>query len=112
MSKNKKKENPKKSGKIVESNVQSISKKINYWLPLLLILVATFIAYSPTFENDFVDWDDDFYVEKNTLITEGEVGKMFQLNVGDAIKAAYDKEARETLDKSSFIVGNYHPLTI
>ena len=91
---------------------ESIPKRRNYWLPLLLILVATFIAYSPTFENNFVDWDDDFYVEKNTLITKGEVGKMFQLNVGDAIKAAYDKEARETLDKSSFVVGNYHPLTI
>ena len=112
MSKNKKKENPKKGSIIEESTERSIPKKINYWLPLLLILVITFIAYSPTFENELVDWDDNFYLETNTLITEGKVAEMFQLNFIHAIKAAYDKEARETLDKSSFVSGNYHPLTI
>lgn len=79
---------------------------------LLLVLVATAIAYQPTFKNEFVNWDDDLYVEKNTLIVEGNVKDIFYLETGKTVKAALKKEERVNLDKRSFIAGNYHPLTI
>ena len=112
MSKNRKKENLQKGSKIEESTEQSIPKKINYWLPLLLILVATFIAYSPTFENDFVDWDDDIYVVKNELLKEGDIGKMYNLDVVNALKASYNEDYRDSVDVTPFVAANYHPFTM
>jgi protein O-mannosyl-transferase len=79
---------------------------------LLLVLVVTAVVYQPTFKNEFVNWDDDLYVEKNPLIVEGNINDIFYLETGKTLKAALKKEERANLDKRSFVAGNYHPLTI
>lgn len=58
-----------------------------------LIVIITFIAYIPSLNNEFVNWDDDKLVTSNLLIRD--------LNFSN-IKAIF----------SSFVFGNYHPLTI
>lgn len=58
-----------------------------------ITLLITFIAFSPTFNNNFIYWDDDIYVLENPNIYELDgksVAKMF----------------------SEPMVSNYHPLTI
>jgi len=37
-------------------------------LPLLAILLVTFISYSPSLKNGFTDWDDRIYVSQNPLV--------------------------------------------
>jgi Tfp pilus assembly protein PilF len=59
-------------------------------LMLGVILLATFIAYVPTLSNGFVNLDDDKYILNNSLIQSFSLGKLF----------------------STFVVGNYHPLTM
>src|SRR5262249_33986937 len=59
-------------------------------LMLGVILLSTFIAYVPTLSNGFVNLDDDKYILNNSLIQSFSLGKLF----------------------STFVVGNYHPLTM
>jgi len=66
---------------------------------LILILIITFVAYSPTFKNKVTNWDDDKYLIENPLIKDfnGEtISKMF-----------YSGN-----DMELFWMGNYHPLTM
>lgn len=86
-------------------------KKPALWA-LLALLLLTIIAYSPTFSNDFTNWDDDLYVAENTLVTQGDYAGMFSLDYGQAILAALDSSKAAGLDTRSFVAGNYHPLTI
>ncbi len=60
---------------------------------LLFVMVITCLAYYPTLNNGFVNWDDIIYVMNNEMI------KTFSI---------------ENLSKmfSSFFMGNYHPLII
>jgi tetratricopeptide (TPR) repeat protein len=60
---------------------------------LLIILVVTFIAYFPTFQNEFTNWDDDKYIIENLDIRSLGV---------ENIKAFF----------SDIHMGNYHPFTM
>jgi tetratricopeptide (TPR) repeat protein len=80
----------KKAKKKVQKKSTSNRKHI-YWP--LAILTITFIAYLPTFQNEFTNWDDYEYVVKNF--------KMRNLGV-ESIKAFF----------SDIHMGNYHPLTM
>lgn len=62
---------------------------------LLGILVLTFVIYSPTFKNQWTNWDDDLYVGENLLVS-----KLSSENVS------------KIFDKKTFVAGNYHPVTI
>lgn len=79
---------------------------------LISVLLLTLIAYWPTFNNDFTNWDDDLYVADNRLVTQFDVAGMFALDVGQAIGAVFDEKVAEDLDNTAFVAGNYHPLTI
>ena len=35
------------------------------YLPILAVLVLTFLAFLPTFQSEFVNWDDDINILKN-----------------------------------------------
>ncbi|MCJ7633705.1 tetratricopeptide repeat protein [Candidatus Bathyarchaeota archaeon] len=62
-------------------------------IALGLILVITFIAFSPSINNGFTNWDDDQHVTENILIRKlswANIGKMF----------------------TSYYVGAYIPMTI
>ena len=38
------------------------------WTAATMIIAATFLAYWNTLDNDFVTWDDDKYIRKNSLV--------------------------------------------
>ncbi|MFO7617449.1 MAG: hypothetical protein R6V75_09375, partial [Bacteroidales bacterium] len=65
-------------------------EKWNPWAPVL-ILVATFVVFSPALRNDFVNWEDDVNVTENPFVK--------QLN-GENIKGLFKQT----------ITGGYRPL--
>ena len=81
--------------KVRESNSTQTLKK----LPLrmigawgIIIILITFLMYVPALKNDFVNWDDDAYVYKNTYI-----------------HSLHPQAIAWML--TAFHVGNWHPLT-
>jgi tetratricopeptide (TPR) repeat protein len=63
------------------------------WLPALIILLLTFVAFLPMLQNGFTNWDDPVYVTENALIKDLS---------GDGIKEIF----------STPVSSLYHPLTI
>ncbi|NOX45460.1 MAG: hypothetical protein GXO89_00600, partial [Chlorobi bacterium] len=73
---------------------KSAKNNRNVFLSLLLILVATFFAFSPVFQNDFLKtWDDNRYIIDNPLIQS-----LGFSNIAQMFSMVYD--------------GHYHPLTL
>src|SRR4029077_6592127 len=64
--------------------------KYNYYVPLFLVVLITFIVYLPVLQNGFVNWDDDRYIYQNNMIHSINLKEIF----------------------SSYVIGNYHPLTM
>lgn len=93
-SQSKKKTNTKKTNRILKKKSTPVwwKDKQNRSL-LIIILVATFLCYLPTFQNDFVNWDDPDYVLENPLV--------FQIN-GETLKGIF----------TEIVSYNYHPLTV
>jgi protein O-mannosyl-transferase len=46
-------------------NGASTPSVFDNWLPIVAVLIVTFFAFLPTFQNDFVNWDDDVNILKN-----------------------------------------------
>jgi Flp pilus assembly protein TadD len=61
-----------------------------YYIVLTVILLISFIAYSPVFQNGISTWDDDAYIRHNPFIYSINLKEIFTQNV----------------------MGNYHPFTI
>jgi len=68
------------------------NEKSRYRLVLLFILVLTYFSFSPSLNNDFINWDDPAYVIDNKTIKNLSF---------DGIKEIF----------KSTVLGNYHPLT-
>jgi len=68
-------------------------KKIKYFGTLFIILVITFLAFSPSLKNGFVNWDDEAYVTNNPSIKSFSLGNLKKIS-------------------TSFFIGHYQPLTI
>jgi len=84
----------------VQRPPQSVSKEKPVSVkPLILwnfvILVIAFIAFSPCLTGDFLSWDDLNYIKENALI------RVFSWN-----------NIMHIFNYKTFVVGNYHPLTI
>lgn len=62
-------------------------------LGLLFLLGITYFAFSPALDNDFVSWDDQFYVTANPLITQPSLETFQGL-------------------PSKIVSLNYHPITM
>ncbi len=75
-----------KSSKPWWQNIQ-----INKWM--LLAVISTFIAFLPSLQNGFTNWDDNLYVTENPML--------FQWSVAN-LKAIFSQP----------IAGNYHPITM
>jgi tetratricopeptide (TPR) repeat protein len=60
------------------------------WIFVVAILALTWLAYLPSLDNDFTNWDDTQYVLENPLLPHADLGAILRTPVG----------------------GNYHPLTI
>ena len=73
-----------------QSNIKIDSKK-TYFIESIILLLITFIAYSPVLKAGFVNWDDQQYVYENVLITSFS-------------------HLKELL--STTVQGNFHPLTM
>lgn len=72
------------------------TQESKFSLPLIIALVATFLAFSGTFSNDFVNWDDDLNILDNKNLngfTAENIGRIFHPEHGR-------------------IIGNYNPLPI
>jgi Tfp pilus assembly protein PilF len=49
-----------------------------WWAAVLLIPLATFTAYAPALDAEFVNWDDDFNVYRNAHVTDvGGLGRIW-----------------------------------
>ena len=68
-------------------------KRIGFHLPLLLLLLATFLAFYPSLNCDFVNWDDDIYVTDNPLVQNPNPENLTKLMTEEAVV-------------------NYHPITM
>jgi tetratricopeptide (TPR) repeat protein len=60
------------------------------YIGIAIILLITFIVYSISLSNAFVNWDDDKYIQNNPLITSIDLKALF----------------------STYVMGNYHPFTM
>jgi len=76
---------PKKKGIVKEV-------KLVEWKTTLLVILP-FIAYYPSLNHDFVNWDDIVYIMNNDLIKSFDADNLTRLF-------------------SSFFMGNYHPITL
>ena len=61
-----------------------------YYGALFIIVLISFLAYLPVFNNELLAWDDKSYIKENPLI--------YSINLKDIF--------------SQNVMGNYHPLTI
>ncbi|MGB1243575.1 MAG: hypothetical protein ACPG49_13690, partial [Chitinophagales bacterium] len=82
-----------KSNPIPSSLYKKMSNSQNIKYILAVIVLGTFLVLSPALKNDFTNWDDNFYVLNNPIISSLSL---------DNIRAMFTQP----------IAGNYHPLTI
>ncbi|HHS95103.1 MAG TPA: hypothetical protein ENJ45_00820, partial [Phaeodactylibacter sp.] len=89
----------KKTGKkknAAKAKTTSFWRQPSLWIPALVILLITAIAFSPSLENGFVNWDDDVNVLENENLRDfslESIQKIFNPTTGT-------------------IIGNYNPLPI
>src|SRR4051812_11993058 len=65
------------------------------WLIVSGILLLTFIAFFPSLSDGFVNWDDFNYVRDNAVI-----------------KDLSGSNIAHIFNTSTYVMGNYHPLTV
>ena len=79
-----------KTEKIEKSAPSSI---LDGYLPIIAVLILTVIAFSPTFQSEFVNWDDNLNITKNKYLngfTFANISSIF----------------------STTVIGGYNPLSI
>ena len=52
------------------------STLLDGYLPILAVLTLTLLAFLPTFQSEFVNWDDDLNITKNKFINELSIGNI------------------------------------
>ena len=73
--------------------MREIPGKPRVFFALLLILLVSAVTFSPVLSNGFTNWDDPVYILNNPLLRDLS---------GEGFRKIF----------SSFVSGNYHPLTI
>ena len=102
------KDRPKSSSKSRKDNKpqftqKSVVRPSSFWKQdkhlwyIGAILLITFLGFSPSLQNEFVNWDDDRNFYENQLVTEINADNFWQ-------------HTREIF--STDVIGNYNPLTI
>jgi len=82
-----------KSDTFSKSKSKICRKSFTIILSVLLVLISTFYSYMPSLDNEFLYWDDQFYVTDNYDITHP------------------DKESLKGI-ATKIVSLNYHPLTM
>lgn len=72
---------------------KNILNKLKFILPLVIILIITFISYSPVLNNSLTNYDDHRYILENNHIK--------QITINSVLKTF-----------STYFDGHYHPLTL
>jgi protein O-mannosyl-transferase len=80
-----------KSKQVTDKSVPKKPTKGNLFIYGSICIILALIVFSPVFTADFVNWDDDYYVIKNTTIQSAD-------NLGKIIKEP--------------VLGNFHPVTM
>lgn len=70
-------------------------KKQSISLPVSVIMVISFLVFSPALSNEFVNWDDYAYIVDNPILRDFSFQNIAHL-----------------FDFNTHVVGNYHPLTV
>ena len=81
--------------KVKEEHYKPV-KKQSMFLWLAFVLLVTIISFSNTFDNELTNWDDDRYVNKNSVIRDISAENLKSIFWGD----------------KRFYMGNYHPVTM
>ncbi len=68
-----------------------------FWLGLLIVVIPTAIAFYPSLQNGWTNWDDPTYVTESFIIKSTDA---------ENVKRIF------TIGNEGYISGNYHPLTI
>ncbi|MBK8504676.1 MAG: hypothetical protein IPL46_22185 [Saprospiraceae bacterium] len=77
-----------------ENKTKVVTANHSYRWPLVSVLIFTLLVFIPALDADFVNWDDESYIEENRTIQ------------------ALDLEhIQEMFDPMRSLIGNYHPLT-
>lgn len=97
MAKKKSKINPKPKGRKNPSSTQKFWTHLPTLLPIVAIILITFICFYPSLDNAFVNWDDDRNFYENDLIT-GINSTNFWSMIGKIMVTP--------------VIGNYNPLPI
>ncbi len=79
--------------KTVKTDNASTSTIWDGYLPILAVLILTFLAFSPTFQSEFVNWDDDLNILKNKYVESLSFANISHIF-------------------STTIIGGYNPLSI
>ncbi len=90
-----KKQRPKKSGSKPKIK-QNSGFQILPMYAIGFVFAIALIAFFPSIFNEFVDWDDPFYIKNNDRIKEFSIGNII---------------AMFNLFPEKYLVSNYHPLT-
>lgn len=81
-------------GKAEPKPILAVDKNATPWMHLLVVLSITFLIFTPSIKNGFVNWDDDRNVYENKTL-EGPLSKKM-------VKDIF----------TTTVIGNYNPLTI
>ena len=87
---------------------EKTSINIKHYYLLFAIIAATFIAYLPAINNDFVRWDDDWYVENNHYIKTLEISNVKSIFT-DFFKGQYSPVSTLVL-ASIYQIGKLNPV--
>jgi protein O-mannosyl-transferase len=90
------KQSPQRNASVKAKTVENTTttpSKANIWLPLLATLAITFLAFTSSLSNKFVNWDDDVNIVENE--------NTYRLD-WEHVKAIF----------TSDVIGNYNPLPI
>ncbi|MBA3649473.1 MAG: tetratricopeptide repeat protein [Chitinophagales bacterium] len=60
------------------------------WIVIAIVVVTVILVYGSSLKNGFTNWDDEGYVLNNQLVKNIQLGTIF----------------------SSYVMGNYHPITV
>jgi protein O-mannosyl-transferase len=90
------KQSPQRNASVKAKTVENTTttpSKANIWLPILATLAITFLAFTSSLSNKFVNWDDDVNIVENE--------NTYRLD-WEHVKAIF----------TSDVIGNYNPLPI
>ena len=68
-----------KKADVKKSSAPVFSREIGFnWLFCALLMISGYMAFNSAFDHQFVNWDDQYYVEEQPLVLEKQTGKLMK----------------------------------